>query len=88
MRGCHPSGLWRNWLGSSGRVLFSNTVADQIGTDGIRISGGAVLAAAPAGQRELDQLASETLAVANGRTTSPARPVLLHGAVEQDNPDM
>jgi DNA-binding CsgD family transcriptional regulator len=65
-------------LGDTGGVMFTNKVADSIGSDGITVSSGAVLAATPGGQRALSLLISETLALADGRAVEPARPVALH----------
>jgi DNA-binding CsgD family transcriptional regulator len=64
-------------LSSTGRVMFTNLVVDGLCGDGLRISNGAVFAATLQGQRAVDLLIAETLAVAEKTTTTPPRPVAL-----------
>jgi DNA-binding CsgD family transcriptional regulator len=57
--------------------MFTNIVVDGLCGDGLRISNGAVLAATLQGQRAVDLLIAETLAVAEKTTVTPPRPVAL-----------
>jgi DNA-binding CsgD family transcriptional regulator len=64
-------------LGDTGRILFCNPIAESLSTDGLRLAGGAVLAANVHDQRAVDVLISESLALATGQSAMPPRPVAL-----------
>jgi DNA-binding CsgD family transcriptional regulator len=64
-------------LDATGKVRFTNSIIEQLHGDGLRIANGAILASTSSGQRSLDLLIAETLALAEGTSTSPPRSVAL-----------